>query len=122
MKTQQIADRLVELCRAGEYERCYDELYADEAESIEMPAMAASPIGNARGLAAIKAKGKAWSDGVDTVHDANVGAPQVAGNWFCVPMSLDATFKDGRRVQMEELCVYQVKNGRIVREQFFYDT
>jgi ketosteroid isomerase-like protein len=122
MKTQQIADRLIELCRAQEYERCYDELYAEDAESVEMPGMAGGPIGNARGLVALKAKSKAWSDGVDTIHAANIGAPVVAGNWFCMPMSLDATFKDGRRVQMEELCVYQVKDGRIVREQFFYDT
>ena len=121
MKTQQIADRLVELCRAGEYERCYDELYAEDAESIEMPAMAGGAIGDARGLAAIRAKSKAWSDGVEAIHDSVVGDPQVAGNWFCVPMSLDVTFKDGRRVRMDELCVYQTREGRIVREQFFYD-
>ena len=36
-------------------------------------------------------------------------------------MTLDATFKSRGRMQMEEICLYQVKNGKIVREQFFYD-
>ena len=38
--TQQIANRLVELCREGKYEQCYDELFAADAQNIEMPAMA----------------------------------------------------------------------------------
>jgi len=35
-------------------------------------------------------------------------------------MSFDVTFKDRGRQQMEEVCVYEVNNGKIVNEQFFY--
>jgi len=38
-----------------------------------------------------------------------------------VPMTLDATMKGRGRINLEEICVYQVRNGKIVREQFFYD-
>lgn len=121
MNTQQIAERLVALCREGQYEQVYDELFADDAENIEMPAMASGPLGNAKGLDAIRAKGKAWGEAVEQVHGGSVGEPSVSGNWFSVPMSLDVTMKGQGRMQMEEMCLYQVRDGKIVREQFFYD-
>ncbi|HZV37142.1 MAG TPA: nuclear transport factor 2 family protein [Pseudoxanthomonas sp.] len=121
MNTQQIAERLVALCREGQYEQVYDELFADDAENIEMPAMASGPLGNAKGLDAIRAKGKAWGEAVEQVHGGSVGEPSVSGNWFSVPMSLDVTMKGRGRMQMEEMCLYQVRDGKIVREQFFYD-
>lgn len=121
MNTQQIAERLVALCREGQYEQVYDELFADDAENIEMPAMANGPLGNAKGLDAIRAKGKAWGEAVEQVHGGSVGEPSVSGNWFSVPMSLDVTMKGQGRIQMEEMCLYQVRDGKIVREQFFYD-
>lgn len=122
MDTRQIADRLVELCRQGKYEQCYEELFAEDTENIEMPAMAGGPLGNAKGMDAIRAKARAWADGVEEIHSQDVGDAQVAGNWFSVPMSMDLTFKGRGRMAMDELCVYQVKDGKIVREQFFYDT
>ena len=121
MDTRQIAERLVALCREGKYDQVYDELFADDAENIEMPAMADGPLGNAKGLDAMRAKSKAWMDAVEEVHGGGVGEPTVAGNWFAVPMSLDVTMKGQGRMQMEEMCLYQVRDGRIVREQFFYD-
>jgi len=35
-------------------------------------------------------------------------------------MDFDVTFKDRGRQQMEEVCVFEVENGKIVHEQFFY--
>ncbi len=49
-----------------------------------------------------------------------VGDPIVAGNQFSCAMSFDATFKERGRVSMEEIAVLEVKDGRIVAEQFFY--
>jgi hypothetical protein len=122
MTTQQIANRLVALCREGKYDQCYDELFADDAENVEMPAMAEGPLGNAKGMDAMKKKSAAWSAGVEEIHSSSVGEPVVSGNWFAVPMSMDLTMKGRGRMAMEELCMYQVRDGKIVREQFFYDT
>lgn len=121
MTTQDIASRLVALCREGKYDEAYDELFADDAENIEMPAMADGPLGNAKGMAAMKRKSAAWFEGVEEIHGGSVGDPVVSGNWFAVPMSMDITFKGRGRMAMDELCVYQVRDGKIVREQFFYD-
>ena len=62
MNTASVANRLVELCREGKFEQAYDELFAKNAENIEMPSMSEGPLGNAKGLDAIRAKGKAWGD------------------------------------------------------------
>ncbi len=121
MDIQQIAHRLVALCRAGEFDQVYDELFAEDAQNIEMPAFAEGPLGNAQGLDAMRRKSAAWMEGVEEMHGGSVGEPIVAGNWFAVPMMMDVTFKGRGRMAMEELCVYQVNDGKIVREQFFYD-
>ena len=91
MDTRQIAERLVALCREGKYDQVYDELFAEDAENIEMPAMADGPLGNAKGLDAMRAKSKAWMEAVEEMHGGSVGEPSVSGNWFSVPMSLDVT-------------------------------
>lgn len=121
MDTRTIASRLVALCREGRFEAAYDELFAEDARNVEMPAVGDGPLGDASGLAAIRRKAAAWRDGVE-VHGLRVGDPCVAGNWFCVPMSLDVTYAGRPRTQVDELCVYQVRDGKIVLEQFFYDT
>ena len=121
MTTNQVANRLVSLCRAGHYEQAQHELYANDAASVEMPAMAASPMGNVQGLAAILDKGKRWADNIVEIHGGAVSEPLVAGNWFTVAMSIDATYKDMGRVPMQEIAVYRVRDGKIVHEQFFYD-
>ncbi len=119
MNTEQIAKRLVELCRKGENEQAQRELYAQDAVSIEMPG---SPgAGDAKGLEAIYEKGRQWAAGVEAVHASNTSNPIVAGNWFSVAFSMDLTFKDRGRMQIEDIGVYQVRDGKIVREQFFYD-
>lgn len=121
MQVQQIANRLVELCRAGEFERVYDELFADDAENIEMPAMAGGPLGNVKGLEAMRRKSAAWASGVEQTHSMTISEPLVAGNWFTLALTMDVTFKDRGRMAIEELCLYHVRDGRIVSEQFFYD-
>jgi predicted ester cyclase len=44
----------------------------------------------------------------------------VAGDYFSIAWMMDITMKGQGRVKMEEVCVYKVKDGKIVWEQFFY--
>lgn len=104
MTTQEVADQLVAYCREGDYEAAYD-LYADDAVSIEMP-----------GMPTIKGK-----ETIEEMHGGSVGDPVVAANHFVVPMSVDATFKEKGRIQMDELCLYQVENGKIKKASFHYE-
>lgn len=120
MDIQQVAHRLVELCRAGQYDQAQEELYADAAVSIEGDGQKAESI--ARGMAAIREKGKQWAGNLVEVHGGSVSDPVIADGWFSVAMGLDATYKDMGRVAMKEIAVYQVRDGKIVHEQFFYNT
>jgi len=120
MNTQQVANRLVELCRRGEFTKAQDELYAQDAVSVEPEGAPGGALGNARGLDAIREKGKAFDQTYETIHGITVSEPLVAGEYFSIVMGLDATWKQGGRYAMEEICVYRVRNGKIVLEQFFY--
>ncbi|HVX06095.1 MAG TPA: nuclear transport factor 2 family protein [Rhodanobacteraceae bacterium] len=121
MNTEQVAKRLVELCRKGEYEQAQRELYAQDAVSIEMPGLPEGALGNVEGLDAIYEKGRQFSERVEAVHANEASDPVIAGNWFSVAFSMDVTFKGRGRVQMQEIGVYHVRGGKVVSEQFFYD-
>ena len=121
MNTETIAKRLVELCRTGAYDKAQEELYGDDAVSIEPEGLPPGALGNAQGLAAIREKGRQFSESIEAVHSSSVSDPQVAGNWFSCTMSMDVTMKGRGRFQMNEVCVYRVRDGKIVHEQFFYD-
>jgi hypothetical protein len=117
MNTQQVANRLVELCRRGEFDKAQEELYARDAASVEPEG---SPFGTVQGLDAIREKGKAFEQSYEQIHGTTVSDPLVSGEFFSLVMGLDATWKQGGRSSMEEICVYRVRNGKIVLEQFFY--
>jgi hypothetical protein len=72
------------------------------------------------GMDAIKAKSVAFQAGVEAFHGAEISDPIVGGNSFAITWKMDATFKGKGRMTIEEVCVYQVKDGKIVLEQFFY--
>jgi len=122
MSTEAVAKRLVAMCRHGQFEEAQHELYAKDAESVEPEAMANGPLGNVKGLDAILDKGKRFQAGIVQLHGIEVSEPLVAGNWFTLVMTMDVTMKEYGRVNMTEVCVYHVKDDKIVREQFFYDT
>jgi hypothetical protein len=58
---------------------------------------------------------------VQQIHGLEVSDPVIAGNWFSISMTLDVTMKEYGRNTMTEICVYHVKDDKIVSEQFFYD-
>ena len=120
MTTEEIAKRLVELNRRGEFSKAQDELFAENAVSIEADGMQTGPLGNAQGLGAIRRKGKAFEETVEQIHSVTVSDPVVGGDFFSVAMGFDATWKGRGRHNMQEICVFEVRDGKIVREQFFY--
>jgi hypothetical protein len=118
MSTQQIASRLAELCTKGQFEAAQKELFADNAVSIEQHGTTDFPK-ETKGLKAIIDKGHKWSAGVEQMHSCSVSKPLIAGNAFALTMSMDVTRKGAGRMQMQEVCVYEVKDGKISSEQFF---
>ena len=117
MNTQKVANRLVELMRNGDGMTAINELYADNIVSKEMPGF---PSEVTSGKEAVTQKSIQWFNNVVEFHKSEISEPQVAGNHFSCTMDFDVTFKDRGRQQMNEICVYEVNNGKIVNEQFFY--
>jgi hypothetical protein len=118
MTTPQIAARLAELCRQGQYETAQKELYADDAVSIEPQASPAFDK-ETKGLKAILEKGHKFESMVEEMHGGSISEPLVSGNAIAFTLSMDITMKGRQRETMKELCVYTVKEGKIVSEQFF---
>jgi ketosteroid isomerase-like protein len=120
MTTLDIAQQYVALCKQGKNEECLDQLFAKDAVSVE----AFSPPGAgdrvANGLDAIRAKGKWWGEN-HTVHKADVAGPYPNEDRFAVRFTYDITHKpSGKRMTMDEVGLFTVKNGKITREEFFY--
>ena len=118
MKTTDIAKRLVDYCRKADWESAQKELYSKDAVSIEQEASPAFEK-ETRGLNAILEKGKKYDTMVEKIHKVTVSEPLVAGDSFAFVLGLDVTMKGQPRMDSPELCVYQVKDGKIVSEQFF---
>lgn len=120
MTTQEVAAKFNELAQTGQWDKIQEELYADNAVSIEPAHAAAMGMGNAEGMEAIKAKGAAFNAMVEEMHGGYSTEPVVAGNHFTLAMGMEVTMKGAGRMKMDEICVYEVKDGKIVKEQFFY--
>jgi len=120
MTTQEVANRFSELAKTNRWDLIQDELYSDNAESIEPPHAAAMGMTNVKGLDAIKKKGEQFNEMVEEVHDGRTSEPVVGGRYFSVAMMIDATMKGAGRQKMDEIAVYEVKDGKIVKEQFFF--
>jgi len=118
MSTQEIAKRLADLVGKGEFEAAQKELFAEDAVSIE-PQASEAFAKETRGLRAILEKGHKWEAMVEKVHSCSTSTPLVAGNAIAMTMAMDVTMKGRGRMQLSEICAYQVKDGKIVSEQFF---
>ena len=119
MTTQEVADKLVELCREGKFKEAVGTLYSNDIVSME----AGAPPGQSReskGLDAVKGKNEWWLANHE-IHSAKVEGPLVAGSHFSVAFKFDVTFKpQDKRMQMDEIALYKVADGKVVYEEFFY--
>ena len=118
MTTIEIANQLVELCRKGK-DREAHALYANDAVSVEPVALPGIER-EARGLSAIQGKTEWWYANHE-IHSVSVNGPWPHDNRFIVGFLIEATNKpSGQRMKFDEVGLYTVENGKIVREEFFY--
>lgn len=120
MKTMEIANKLVALCREGKNAEALNTLYASDVVSVE----AGVPPGmdrEAKGIDAVRAKSEWWQTNHE-VHSSTVTGPWPHDDKFVVGFQIDVTNKpSGNRMTMDEVGLYYVRDGKIVREEFFYD-
>jgi hypothetical protein len=118
MTTQEIAARFNELAQQEKWFDIQDELFADNVRSIDPPN---SPyFGYAEGKAAVRKKGEDFTKRVETAHKLYTSEPLVCGNHFAVGREKDLTVQGHGRIQISQIMLYEVKDGQIILEQFFY--
>lgn len=118
LTTQEIAARFEELASQEKWFEIQEEFFADNVRSIDPPD---SPyMGFAEGKAAVRKKGEDFVKKIDAFHGAHTTKPIVSGNHFAVGRSMEITVQGFGRIKLDEIMLYEVKDGQIVLEQFFY--
>lgn len=118
MTTQEVASRFNDLASQEKWFDIQDEFFSDNVSSIE-------PVNSpylkfAEGKATVRKKAEDFVKKVEVVHRSYTSEPIVTGNHFAVARELDMTVQGFGRIQLNEIMLYEVKNGQIVSEQFFY--
>lgn len=118
MTTQEVAARFQELAKQEKWFEIQNELFAENVKSIEP---ANSPyMGYAEGKAAVHKKAEDFVSRIKAVHRVHTTDPVLSGNHLAVGRELDITVEPHGRIQLNEIMLYEIKDGKIVSEQFFY--
>lgn len=119
MTTKEVGQKLIELCTSGHFFEAIDTLYADDIVSVEA---AETPMfaGEIHGIAGVRDKNQRWSD-ANEVHSVRADGPWPHQDRFAVRWEFDVTPQGGQRAKFDEIAVYTVQEGKVVREEFFYD-
>ena len=118
MITKEVADQLVKLCRDGKVEEARQELFTEDTLSME-PTEGILPK-ETKGIKAIQKKAELFILMVEQFYGSTITDPVVAGDYFSIGWDTDIQMKGQERKTMSEICLYKVKDGKIVSEQFFY--
>ena len=90
------------------------ELYAPDASSVEASGA------TAHGYAALEAKMKGW----EQMAAGMVSKPRnvwTGRSTICIEWDSTVTMRDGRTVELREVAVHEIKNGKIQRERYYYN-
>ena len=117
MNTEEVAKRVVELVQKQAWHEAIDTLYSKDIVSVEARGSDGESA-EKRGLDQVRGKTDWWVKAME-IHNFRVSGPFVAHDRFVVQYDIDATEKESKkRMQMSEVGVYTVKDGKIVREEF----
>lgn len=121
MNIQELSTALVALCNEGKDDEAIQRFYADDIVSIEGGGDSPEMPARIQGLEAVQGKAQWWHDNHE-IHSLNAYGPYHgdAADQFAVRFNMDVTPTGGERMQMEEVALYRVANGKIVEEQFLY--
>lgn len=120
MTTEQVAKRYYELIQQHQYEQIQNELYAPDAVSIEPENASGLPL-VVTGIEALRQKEGLFFTQVDELFGSYMSELVVSTFFFSMMTGMDVKMKGKERKKKEQICVFEVRDGKIVREQFFYD-
>jgi hypothetical protein len=118
MTTAELAAQFNDLCRQSKFVEAVDKFYSDDIVSLE--AMDYQGGREMRGKETVRRKNTSWLE-ENEVHSVSVKGPFASPEKFALVFSFDFTRKDtNERQQLNEVAVYTVVGGKIVREEFLY--
>lgn len=120
MTTQEVANRYYELIQQHQYARIQDELYAPNAISIEPENDTNLPL-RVEGIEALRQKEGLFFSQVDQMYGGQMSEPIVSNFFFSQMTEMDVKMKGKERKLKGQIGVFEVCDGKIVKEQFFYD-
>jgi hypothetical protein len=107
---------LVAMFNRGEFGKIEDKYWAPAIESIEGVGMNMGW----RGRKAVEEKNQGWMS-THRIHGASAEGPFAGSTGFAVRFKMDVEdTTTGQRQMMDEVGVYTVQNGKIIREEFMY--
>jgi len=119
MTTEQVAARFNNLAQQEKWFEIQDELFAEDVRSVDPPN---SPYFKfAEGKSHVRKKGEDWVKRIQAAHALHTTEPIVAGNHFAVGRKVDITVEGFGRIKIDEIMLYEVRDGQIVLEQFLYE-
>src|SRR5215203_1780528 len=118
LSTQQVAARFHELAQEENWFKIQEEFFSDDVKTIEPPN--SLWFTNAEGKKQVRKKGEDWVKRIEGAHRLYTSEPIVADNHFVVGREVDITVQGFGRIQWNQLMVYEVRDGQIISEQFFY--
>ena len=118
MTTQQVALRFDELAQQEKWFEIQEEFFADNVKSVEPDG---SPyFRNAEGKEEVRKKAEGFVKKITAVHHVHTTKPVVAGNHFAVGREKDLTVEGHGRIRISQIMLYEVRDGKIILEKFFY--
>ncbi len=112
----EIARDIVAMFNAGQMKEIEDKYWSPNVVSVEGENVAMAW----HGRRAVEEKNAGWM-ATHRMHGASAEGPFVGASGFSIKFAMDVEdTTNGTRILMEEVGVYQVQNGKIVREEFMY--
>ena len=116
--TQEVAARFNELAQQEKWFEIQQEFFSDDVTSTDPKN---SPwFGYAEGKVPVRKKGEDFVKRITDFHGASTTEPVVGGNHFAVGREVEVTIDGLERIQIKQIMLYEVKDGQIISEQFFY--
>lgn len=117
MTIESISAQMVQLLRNQDFLKAQRTFFDEQVISQE-PSFHPQP--RTVGLSALMEKERQFLTAIQTWHEFEISEPLVSRDHFSIRMYSKVTLQTGRLLEIDEVIVYQIANGKIVRETYFY--
>jgi ketosteroid isomerase-like protein len=104
---------LNEMILAGRALEAFERFYAEDVVMMENDQAF-------EGKEANRKREQAFFGSIEQIHDAGIGSTAVGDNVSFCQQWFEITYRDGRRIRLDEVSVRTWKNGKIIKERFYY--